>query len=289
MPLDSAIVGARTGEVVTAVTVRHCLAYAAGTGDLNPRYFDDARPGGIVASPLFGVALDWKLRGELTELTGLPAHEAVRGVHATQDMAFHRLVHPGDVLTTSGTVVRVQQRPPGAYLVARYETVDARHQPVVSVDYGIIYRGVQVSGPNREIDAVSPLDLGAPLAAHAWTRPVEVAREAPHIYSECADIYNPIHTERAVALAAGLPDIIVHGTLTLAYAVRTLVDREASGDPAVVRRLACRFGAYVIPGTVIEVVLSDVAATPGGRALRFAVLNEAGEPAIRDGVLVVAG
>ena len=39
----------------------------------------------------------------------------------------------------------------------------------------------------------------------------------------------------------GLPGIIHQGTATLAYAVRELVNREARGNPALLKALACRF------------------------------------------------
>lgn len=228
MPLDLSVVGAAAGERTLTVTVRHCLAYAAGTDDLNPRYFDDARPGGVVAPPMFGVSLDWGLRDELLAATGLPPEESGRGVHATQMMIFHRLIRPGDRLTVRGRVVQAEARPPGAYLVTRYDTSDAAGEAVLTVYYGVIFRGVGTVGEARAIDS-PPSTSRQGERAGGWETAVSVPRQAPHLYSECAEIYNPIHTERAVALAAGLPDIIVHGTLTLAYAARELLDREAGG------------------------------------------------------------
>ena len=72
---------------------------------------------------------------------------------------------------------------------------------------------------------------------------------AAHVYTECARIFNPIHTDRAVALAAGLPDIILHGTATLALAVSELIKGFADGNPARVKRLGGRFSAMVLmPG-----------------------------------------
>ncbi len=115
-----------------------------------------------------------------------------------------------------------------------------------------------------------------------------VPRQAAHVYSECARIYNPIHTERAVALAAGLPDIIIHGTLTLAYAAREVLNREAGGEPARLRRLACRFGGMVIPGSTIAVGLTGRRGLEGAEVLFFGVNAADGMPAIRDGAAVIA-
>lgn len=287
MPLDLTIVGAPAGERTPRITARHCMAYAAGTDDLNDRYLDDARPGGIVAPPMFGVALDWALRPALSAVATLTADESVRGVHATHDMIFHRVIRPGDLLTVRGVVVQAEARSPGAYLVTRYHTTDAAGDPVVTVYYGSLFRGVGVTGEPRTLAAPPPLPDRPPHAAPRWETEAPIARHAPHIYTECADIYNPIHTERTVALAAGLPDIIVHGTLTLAYAARELLNREAGGDPARLRRIACRFGGMVIPGTPIRIRLDAAEDIDGGRALFFGVTAADGAPAIRDGVAIV--
>src|SRR5262245_2692790 len=255
MPISSGVVGAAVGERTVQVTARATMAYAAGTDDLNARYMDDARVGGVVAPPMFAVTLDWQLRRALLDALALAPEESVRGVHATQDMTFHRPIRPGDTLTTRGTVVQLEARPPGAYLVARYDTTDGDSAPVCTVYYGMIFRGVGVSGPERTLDAPPPLPARPEGRSPIWRLPLVVAPQAPHVYSACAGIYNPIHTERAVALAVGLPDIVIHGTLTLAYAARELLDRDAGGDPAAVARLACRFSGMVLPGTTINVSL----------------------------------
>ena len=115
---------------------------------------------------------------------------------------------------------------------------------------------------------------------NATSRGRSIAREAPHVYTECADIWNPIHTERQVALAAGLPDIILHGTATWALAAREIVRRRCDGDPARLARLHGRFAAMVIPGTKITL---DIGATDAG-VVPFVVRNADGDPALARGV-----
>jgi acyl dehydratase len=120
---------------------------------------------------------------------------------------------------------------------------------------------------------------------------IPIAREAPHVYTECADIWNPIHTERQVALAAGLPDIILHGTATWALAAREIVRHRCNGDPLRLRRLHGRFAAMVIPGSDIEVEIGEAVAHAGGEgcdAIRFGVRNAAGELAVAEGVALLA-
>ena len=288
MPLNLSVVGAAAGRRTARITGRQCMAYAAGTDDLNDRYFDDTRPEGVVAPPMFGATLHWALRYVLTATTALAPAESVRGVHATHDMQFHRPIRAGDELTVRGTVVRAEGRSPGAYLVTRYETADAAGMPVLTVYYGSLFRGVAAIGEPRARDAPPPLPTAVREPAPRWEAAIAVARHAPHVYTECADIYNPIHTERSVAVAAGLPDIVVHGTLTLAYAAREILNREAAGDPARLRRIVCRFGGMVIPGTTVRVRLDGASDSDDGRALSFSALAADGAPAIRDGVALVS-
>jgi acyl dehydratase len=98
-----------------------------------------------------------------------------------------------------------------------------------------------------------------------------------HTYTECARIWNPIHTERAVALRAGLHDIILHGTATWALAARAVLDARAGGDVRRLRRLAGRFRAPVDAGATLLVRHAEVA--PG--VIAFTV--EAGGAVAMDG------
>ncbi len=82
-----------------------------------------------------------------------------------------------------------------------------------------------------------------------------------------------------MALAAGLPDIIVHGTALWALAGRTLVARFAPNVPERLRSLEGRFAAMVIPGSAITVRYGQAAK---GEVL-FSVLNAEGEDAIKHG------
>src|SRR5262249_46266642 len=107
---------------------------------------------------------------------------------------------------------------------------------------------------------------------------------AAHVYTECARIWNPIHTDRAVALAAGLPDIILHGTATLAFAVSAVLRDRLGGEPMRVRRIAARFGAMVaMPSELALSIESE-----GNGAIGFSVRTPEGAAAIRDGMIAFA-
>jgi aryl-alcohol dehydrogenase len=50
-----------------------------------------------------------------------------------------------------------------------------------------------------------------------------------HVKDRRGTVVGRFHTDRAVALGAGLPDIILHGTATLALAVSAVLGREGAG------------------------------------------------------------
>ena len=291
MPLHSDIVGVTSRTGTFRVEKRHCMAYAAATYDRNPRYFDDTRPGGVTAPPLMGVRLDWHLRMFRAGEYGLTAADTARGVHATHDMIFHRLIRPGDFLTTSGQIVLAEQRPPGSYVLSRFDTIDEQGAPVLTLFYGSLLRGVPLVGTATSLAERLPPPLQAPAregdASASWQRAVLIPEEMPHLYTEAADIWNPIHTERSVALAAGLPDIILHGTATLALAAREVVNHCAGGDPARLARISCRFGAMVLLNTAVSVQGTAAVSGNGSHAAAFSVSTAEGGPAIRDGIAVL--
>ncbi|HYR79762.1 MAG TPA: MaoC/PaaZ C-terminal domain-containing protein, partial [Candidatus Dormibacteraeota bacterium] len=116
---------------------------------------------------------------------------------------------------------------------------------------------------------------------------IQVPAAMAHVYTECARIFNPIHTDAAVARAAGLPAIILHGTATLSLAVSRIVEARAQSDPNRISRIACRFGAMVtMPSTLTLRIFADTARdTASSTGIYFEVLNSEGKLAIRDGFI----
>ena len=292
MPLESSLVGTKIGPASTEVDARWTMAYAAALEDYLPCYLDTRRADGIVTHPVFPVCIEWPAAIALHEKmrsSKLAQSEAARGVHATYDVTLHRAIRPPERLTTTLTLAAVQRLKPGAYELMRFETVDAQGRPVCTTWYGTIYRGVEVDGPDRPA-ADAPAPLHAPNAGDTERAeiPIAISAGAAHVYTECARIWNPIHTDVAAATRAGLAEPILHGTATLAMAVSEVVRVSAGGDPHRVRRIAARFGAMVaLPSTITVRVLGS-APTDAGAAVGFEVANDAGGLAVSRGVVVLS-
>ena len=287
MQIPASVLGIAAGPREQTIEARWLMAYAAALAERAPEYFDTTRAAGILAHPVFPVCYEWPLVQDVRARILAP-EVAPRGVHATHRLVLHRRPRAGDRLSTVATVTALERRSPGAYLLTRLETVDSAGQLVTTTDYGSLYLGVESDGPSRAPRASSELEVppnGAEgeLDPPEWSVEVPIASTLAHVYTECARIWNPIHTDRAVAHDAGLPDIILHGTATLALAVSQALRQQARGVAAPVRVLACRFGAMVRAPSRLTV--RGWAPTPSshGSTVRFEALTEAGQPAIRDG------
>ncbi len=293
MPIESSIVGSSGEPLVHEIDARWTMAYAAGLGDAMPCYLDTLRPRGVVAHPLFPVCFEWpvmlELRRELRE-TSMTAEEDVRAIHATHDLIAHRLVRPGDRVTTRATVVGVERRKPGAFLTVRFDTVDSNGALVCETWEGVLYLGVEVAGPDRPATEAPRLPTSAKINGSARKElTIPISTVAAHVYTECARIWNPVHTDAAVAAAAGLSAILLHGTATLALAVSRIVEVEAGNDPERVVRAAGRFAGMVLMPSEIRLRILSRETSGGVDGVFFEVLNAEGQRAIRDGFVGLRG
>ena len=285
MPVLSSAVGQVIGERTVEITPRMTMAFAAAIGAVEDEYLDDARDGGIIAPPPFSVCLEWPIMFDprCRTVTGTTEDEAWGGLHVQQDSTFHQLIRPGDRLRTVGRITHMRTTRAGALSVTKLVTTNtATGEPVVTSWLNVIFRGMYVDGADR------PGDTGSELKPHGDPPPVPqhselvlLPRSLPYAYTECAGIWNPIHTERKVALRKGLPDIIVHGTCTWSVAAMHTL-RYAGGDASRMQRFAGRFEAPVIPGKDIQIDMSRDETNPN--AILVAVKNAEGKLAIADGV-----
>src|SRR5207247_598203 len=170
----------------------------------------------------------------------------------------------------------------GTFVVIRYSTVDRNGRPVTTTDYGSVFRGVTTDG-KANAAAVVPLERLEPPGGDElrWSSSVAVSAQAAHVYSECARIWNPIHTDIAAARAAGLPGPILHGTATLALAVSQVIRHDLGDDPTRVTALAVRLTWMVTPPSSFVVRGRGHA----GGVIGFDAVNEHGESVLSDGVL----
>ena len=277
MKLASRIVGAQAPAVEQKLDTRWVMAYSAALGETDPHCYDTTRQD-LPVHPVFPVCYEWE---PLQPVRNLPELKPLypRLVHAQHDMTIHRPLRAGETVRTAARIVAALARAPGAFVVFRCETRDMSDQVVVVTDYGYLYRGVALEGGDARVAEIAdPAPFSGTLAPAGEIR---VAATAAHVYTECARIFNPIHTDIAYAKAAGLPGIILHGTATLALAVsRALQVNDIEWRR--VRGLSCRFsGMVLMPSTL------GVHAARDGRQIAFETTHEGGERVISRGRLLL--
>jgi acyl dehydratase len=286
MPIMPSLVGQATGTISHSVDARWMMAFAASIGDFNPCFLDTAAHR-IIAHPLFPVCLEWPAILNARQLPGsetLTDAERARSIHAAHDLHLYQPIHADQQLHTQATIIGVETIKPGISVTTRLDTYNDAGHPVCRTYQLTILRDVRMIGgsggnhEDRQPSQPSPADSSVKEASFDIPIPEGLA----HTYSECARIWNPIHTDRAAALATGLPDIILHGTATLAMAVSRLVNNYLDGDATRVVRIGGRFAAMVLmPNTLCLTVHGHQV-----RTLRFSVLTSDGTAAVRDGFLV---
>jgi len=137
-----------------------------------------------------------------------------------------------------------------------------------------------IAARNRALGLSPPEALRSVHAGQSsrFFRPIRPT-EPVHV-SGRIDILNPIHTEREVAIAAGLPDTIVQGTALWALAGRRLLEFYAPGEPQKLQYFSGRFAAMVPAGMPV-VLRHGISATTGD--VVFSLRDHCGKPAIADG------
>lgn len=213
MTIPAAAQGAEFEPRDVTVTPRMALAFAAAIGCTQEQYFDDARPEGLLVPPPFCVALEWMLSGDRNALAklGISASDQLRAVHTGQDTQFRRPIIAGETVSVSGSINAIRSTRAGALVSSQLVVCGRDREDLITTSLcDAIYRGVKTDAGPVEID--SNASGRCDLSKDVKSIQIPISRSFAHVYTECASIYNPIHTERRVALAAGLPDIIVHGT-----------------------------------------------------------------------------
>ncbi len=279
--LDSALAGTPLKDFTCEVNWRATMNYSAALADNNPRYFDDERPAGIIAHPIFPVAVTWNILGCLADFidsANFPLELIPRQVHHTEHLELHRPVTPGMKLTIGGMVAAILPHRAGTRVILRLDAEDGEG-PVFTEHIGGLLRGVECAGGGSGEENLPSEPKNTDNNRLLWENRVRIDPLLPFVYDGCSDIFFPIHTSKRFARQVGLPGIILQGTCTLALAVTEIVNREPGSDPSLVKAVGCRFTGMVLPGDEISVRLTG---KERGN-LFFEVINGRGEKALSRG------
>jgi acyl dehydratase len=111
-----------------------------------------------------------------------------------------------------------------------------------------------------------------------------VTVEQIRAYADASGDRNPIHLDEAFARSVGLPGVIAHGMLTMAFANQMVTDWL--DDRSRLTRLTGRFTGMVVPGDELICSGTVVKKDPATRRLTINLLvtNQRGEKVMTKGV-----
>ena len=298
MEIDDSFAGTSLKPFVRRIKWRETTNYAAAVDDNNACYFDDERPDGLVAHPVFCAAVTWPVVEKIwdfIEADHFPLEILATQVHYSEHLRFFRLVRPDDRLHVKGKIAAILPHRAGTRVVLRFDVTDGAGEPVFTECIGSLMRGVKCKGPGKEEgSSAMSFPMEGPFAASinercaqpVWISQISIDPLRPYIYDGCSNIVFPIHTSKKFARQAGLPGTLLQGTATLAFAVRELINREAGGNPNRICSLDARFSGMVMPGTEIKIVLLSRKILSEQIYLAFCVINGDGARVIKDGLAV---
>jgi NAD(P)-dependent dehydrogenase (short-subunit alcohol dehydrogenase family)/acyl dehydratase/putative sterol carrier protein len=258
----------------------HMEEYAAATNDPNSRYKSG---NGQIAPPVFPVRLFMPLMFKCVGDPDLDL-DMLRLVHGEQDMTWHGPLRPNEIVNLRGILESVAQKGKGCVVAWRMlgivggETrVEARMSVFVR---GQMLPDVEPGTVFGDVPTLVAGDLGEPTASQEML----VKADQPAIYAEVSLDDNPIHTDEAVAKAAGHPTVILHGLCTMAFASKAVVDEILGGDAARLHRLSVRFTKPVLPEWKLTTRIYDAGMTDSGyHGYRVETANQDGTVVISNG------
>jgi acyl dehydratase len=270
-------VGKLLGPVCRTVTPRMLMAYAAVLGAVEDVYLDDVS--GIQAFPPFLVVPEWDIMNGRAYREALGADEATMWacIHVQQDSRFYKPIKPGMRLATAGKVCDLRATRIGTLASTELTTTDQASGEVLARSWfsGIFLGHAPSDGGRTTVSA----PVLVKRSADGFDEPprflLDVSRALPHLYTEAASIWNPIHTERQAARSSGLDDTLLHGTCTWASAGLALVREHAAGDPARLARLAGRMAGQALVGRRLDIQSRWLGTSDTGFQVAFQVLDGA--------------
>ena len=262
------------------VSIPQAIAYAKATNESDRRFLS-----GEIASPMFAtvpVRPATLAAFSLAMPAGLPS--TVPRLAGEQDMHFHAPIVPGQPVRCRARFLGISPKSSGTALAFEVET-RGRAGGLLNRQYMTTFLP-RVRWPRE--DGERPPDRPVTLTGAAHPVVARISQrfdpDQTFRYAEASGDPSRWHLDDAVARAAGLPGIIIHGLCTMAFLGRALAECVTDGDVLRVRRLAVRFSRPVFPGSTVTTAIWAGDARDGRRPYIFEATREDGERVITNGL-----
>ncbi len=287
MKINSKIVGMNLKVYKTVISPRHAMNYAAAIEDMNQRYFNNCEEATIVAPPMLSVALTWPIISRIKEFLeegDISPEVFTRQVHYTEQLEFHAQLKPSEQLLIHGQIIGIIPHRNGTLVKFKFKASNQQGDAIFTEIICGLLRGVKCTDEGREIEKTKVLAsrkcTGNSLI---WETQVNVDEARPYLYDACSNISFPIHTSQKFARQVGLPSVILHGTATLAYAVREIINQYANGNPDKLKAVSCQFSGMVFLKNKLTVQLLSEETDGKFNNLYFQVLDQQKQIVIKNG------
>ncbi len=246
------------------------VEYAKAVDDENPRYVSEEPE---IAPPLFAVRPLFEALEEALSDRQLDA-DLMNLVHGEQEMIFYDVLRPWDLVAPRSEIASIEEKSSG-WLVDVRQYLMRDGEKVVEASSGLFVRNPEADKSKKSKKEETSEERGEPI----YTEDQVVAEDQPKRYAHASGDLNPLHLDKKVAKAAGLPNVILHGLCTMAFAARAVVDGVLDGDVDSLGRIKARFAKPVFPGDELE---TRVWESSEGK-IEFDMVNQRGDQVLSKG------
>jgi acyl dehydratase len=274
--LDPNIIGRIYTGTTEIVDPEKTMAYAKATNETNPRYYelDETK---LAIPVLFPVTMTIAPLKEMVKDDTLNL-EITRMIHGEQEVLYFRSLKPWDKIKTKLELESIDIKESGDLLWVK-TSGSAEDELVFEMRAGIFFKKSRKRSklvkPRVKEDLIEKQII--------ITKQMKVTSDQSVRYAAASGDDNPIHLDKDTALKVGLPDIILHGLCTLAFAIQAIVDGIASGDPTKVKGVKTRFSKPVFMNNTLTTEGWLLEEKERSKTVGFETKNESGEVVLKFG------
>jgi acyl dehydratase len=236
-------------------SIRYALALGIGDNPIDEhqlKFVNDVIPGLPLAVPTMAVILGFPGSWMQDPETGIDFKKIV---HGEEKVVLHRPLASSGTVVSRHRVVRIVDKGAGRGATITYEKAlfdKGTGEPLATVVHTTFARGDGgFSARDGLTDKAPPAPQAVPTREPDRSCEITTLPQQALMYRLCAD-RNPLHSEPAVAHAAGFDRPILHGLCTYGLAARAMLSGWCDHDPRRLKSLFARFSSPVYPGETVR-------------------------------------
>lgn len=275
MPINQSVMGKKYSSDPVKISQHESIYYALAYNEDNDAYFDNRRPGGIIAPPMYAVFYGAGPTAQIIFDAEIGMN-MMYVVHYSQYFEWIKPVKPNDEVTSEGTITHIKVKEKGSILGWETVTKNQHGEVVVKAKWEFFDRSAGSGKPDAK-------DEGEAVPSKfVFEDAMKVKNGQTYIYAEPSGDHNPIHVDDEFAKKVGLTGIILQGLCTMAFAHKMAVDHfTVDRDPLKVKELYVRFARPVIPGQTLTFKGYEIEKLADKTKYGIIALNDSGKDVLR--------